>query len=57
MVTKETDFIKRMLDKLGRNGKIKLIDESNLNDRERDLLIKRFVNGLSIKECSSLLNA
>lgn len=52
MVTKETEFIKSMFTRLGRNSKCQIIVDSNLTDQEAELLTKRFVNGLSIKECS-----
>lgn len=54
MLTKETQFIKNQIDKLGRSDKLKLISYSSLNDREVDLLTKRFICGLSLKECSEL---
>ena len=54
MLTKETQFIKNQIDKLGRCDKLNLLSYSSLNDREIDLLTKRFVCCLSLKECSEL---
>lgn len=52
MNTKETEFIKQTLSSLGRNEKQNLLFQSSLNDREVDLLAKRFIVGMSLKECS-----
>lgn len=52
MVNTETNEIKTKLVSMSRQQKIDFLSNSNLDDRELDLLIKRFVNGLSIKECS-----
>lgn len=54
MITKETDYIKNKFISLGRNDKQKLLSFSSLNDREVDLLTKRFICGLSLKECSEI---
>lgn len=52
MATIETEYVKKQFLLLGRQEKLNLLLNSNLNDRELDLLIKRFVNGISLKECS-----
>lgn len=54
MITEETDFIKNKFISLGRCDKLNLLSYSSLNDREVDLLTKRFICGLSLKECSEL---
>lgn len=52
MITKETNFIKTKFETLGRCDKLNLLSYSSLNDREIELLTKRFICGLSLKECS-----
>lgn len=54
MITEETNYIKNRFNVLGRCDKLNLLSYSSLNDREIDLLTKRFINGMSLKECSDI---
>lgn len=54
MITEETNYIKNKFSALGRGDRLKLLLNSSLNDREADLLTKRFINGMSLKECSDI---
>lgn len=54
MITEETNYIKNRFNALGRCDKLNLLSYSSLNDREIDLLTKRFINGMSLKECSDI---
>lgn len=54
MKTKETDYVMDLLLNSGREVKKSILYSSNLNDSELTLLEKRFVNGLSLKECSDI---
>lgn len=49
-MTKETEYVKNVLTILNRDNKIDLLKKSNLYDREINLLVQRFVHGLSLKE-------
>lgn len=51
-MTKETEYVKNVLTILNRDNKIDLLKKSNLYDREINLLVQRFVHGLSLKECA-----
>lgn len=53
-MTLETDYIKSKLLSLKRSEKELFFEESNLNDKEIDLLKKRFINGMTIQECADL---
>lgn len=53
-MTKETEYIKNVLTILSRDNKTDLLKKSNLYDREINLLLQRFVYGLSLKECAEL---
>lgn len=50
MESLEVRFIKTLFNSLGRVEKQKVLDRSNLTDKERCLLAKRFIEGLSVKE-------
>lgn len=52
MVTKETDYVLSLFSPMGRNDKKEILYNSNLTDSELQLLEKRFINGLTLKECS-----
>lgn len=54
--TKEVTYCKEVLYKNGRPEKIKLLDNSNLNNHERDILYERFVIGLTVKETAEKFN-
>ena len=56
MTTKETDYVKRLFRFLGRLNKIEILQKSNLSDYEIELLTKRFVNQLSLKDCADYFN-
>lgn len=56
METKETTYCKNLLFLLSRADKVKLLENSNLNNRERDILILRVVDGLSVKESCNRLD-
>jgi len=56
MISLECRFIKTLFNSLSRVDKINLLNNSNLNDRERCLLETRFVKGLSAKESADYFN-
>lgn len=55
-MTYQMEYVKNLFSKLGRSEKINLLAESNLNDRETELLLKRLVKGETIKDCSVYFN-
>lgn len=55
-MTKQTERVISFLAPLGRNEKENIICGSSLTDREMNILIYRFVRGLSLKESSERLN-
>lgn len=50
--TIELETIQIIFLALGRNKKQELLDNSNLNDREVELLSLRLIQGKSLKECA-----
>lgn len=52
--TLESEIIQTKLLALSRAEKQNLLYNSNLNDREVELLSLRFINGKSLKECSEV---
>lgn len=54
--TKELKYCKEVFNFLGREDFIRLLEKSNLTDRNKELIEMRFVHGKSIKECSDHLN-
>jgi hypothetical protein len=50
------EFIKNRMDRMSRPDKLLLLENSNLNDREIELLSKRFIQGDTIKECAVYFN-
>ena len=52
--SKEVSFCKKVFSSAGRTKSIVILDNSNLTDREKELMICRFLKGLSLKECSEL---
>lgn len=53
--TQELETVQIIFLSLGRNQKQELLDNSNLNDREKELLTHRLVNGKTLKECADYL--
>ena len=51
-MTKELTKVKSYFELLGRNEKLTILNNSNLNDRDTALLTSRLVQGKSLKECS-----
>lgn len=56
METDDTTYCKTVLFVLGRPAKKQLLENSNLNNREIDILSLRIIEGLSAKECCMKLN-
>lgn len=50
--TLELETIQLIFLNLGKQKKIELLENSNLNERECELLTFRFVHGKSLKDCS-----
>lgn len=55
-MTYQMEYVKNLFSKLGRSEKVNLLTESNLSDREAELLLKRLVKGETIKDCSIYFN-
>lgn len=55
-MTNEMKSIKELFSNLPRNQKLIIIQQSNLNDREVNLLIMRLVQGNSLKDCAEIMN-
>ncbi len=53
--TQELETVQIIFLALSRNQKQELLDNSNLNDREKELLTHRLINGKSLKECATEL--
>lgn len=54
-MTTETAYCKNILFLLPREEKVRLLENSNLTNKERDIISFRIVDGLSIKEvCDKL---
>lgn len=51
--TTELETVQIIFFALGRKQKQDLLDNSNLNDREIELLSFRFIQGKSLKECAN----
>lgn len=54
--TKEVAYCKQLLCNLGRYQKIKLLKNSSLDNRERNILYMRFIEGLSVIESAEKIN-
>lgn len=52
----EVEYCKNLFYISSRSKIISIIEDSNLNDRERELITARYVKGLSVKEICELLN-
>ena len=52
-MTYEMTYIKNVFKMLNRANKLKLLETSNLTNREIELLTKRFINGDSLKDCAN----
>lgn len=55
-MTYQMNYIKNLFNFMARNEKLELLENSNLTDREVELLTKRFVKGESLKECALCFN-
>lgn len=55
MQTEEMLFCKNLFNTLGRKESMELLNNSNLTDRERDIILMRLIYGKSLKECSDVL--
>ena len=55
-MTYQMNYVKNLLELMNREEKTKMLSGSNLKDREVELLIRRFVNGDSLKECAQYFN-
>ena len=55
-MTYQMEYVKNLFSRLGRSEKVNILAESNLNDRESELLLKRLVKGETIKDCSVYFN-
>lgn len=51
-MTRELSMCKNVIEKLGRTKAEQLLEDSSLNDREKQLLELRLIRGVSLKECS-----
>lgn len=56
METQETKTVKYILQNLSTLEREQLIDNSNLTDKEKQVLTLRFSKGKQVKECTELLN-
>ena len=56
MESLQIKLIKQLFFILGKEDKKTLLESSNLTDRESDILVTRFIRGLSAKESAELLN-
>lgn len=54
--SKEVILCKRFFYNLGRFEKIKIIKNSNLDNRERKIIYSRFVEGMTLKEIAENLS-
>lgn len=52
-MTQQMEYIKTFFSGLGRADKQSILFNSNLTDREVDLLTKRFISGFSLKEIAN----
>lgn len=52
----EVDFCKNFFYTSGRKSVVELIDNSNLTNRERELVNLRYIEGLRVKEICNRLN-
>ena len=56
METEEVTECKNLFYILGRNEKINLLNESNLDDREKEILVMKHISGMTAKEMSEKLS-
>lgn len=52
--TKELAYCKSVFNKVGKIKMTEILDNSNLNNREVDIITSRLIKGMSLKECSSI---
>lgn len=55
-MTYQMNYIKNLFNFMARNEKVTLLENSNLTDREIELLKRRLIKGESIKECALYFN-
>lgn len=53
---KEIKFCRNLFFLLGREEKVSIIRNSNLTDKETDFMLRRFCDGLTIKELAEKIN-
>lgn len=51
MQTEAVKYCKNLMFLLGTEEKVKLIESSNLNEREKQIIVLRFVKGKTVKDC------
>lgn len=51
MISKEVQYCKNLLYILGSDEKKDLIEKSSLNNREKEIVSKRFIEGKTVKDC------
>ncbi|MBR6552808.1 MAG: hypothetical protein IKT89_08225 [Clostridia bacterium] len=49
-ITKEVDYCKHLFLTTGRKQVLELIENSNLTNKERDIIYSRYLEGLGVKE-------
>lgn len=52
----QMNYIKNLFNFMARSEKISLLENSNLTDRETELLKRRLIKGESLKECALYFN-